>query len=147
MATLADTPDSTATAPKRPAAGGRRPANVALWVLQALLAAVYAAGAMPKLTAQPEAVAGFADIGFGIAGMYVIGALEVAGAIALLIPRLCGPAALAFVGLMVGAVTVTVLHLDAADAIVPATLLVLVAILGWARRDRTAALAALLSRR
>ena len=140
MTTLTEAPDSTATA-------GRRPTNVALWVLQALLSAVYAAAAVPKLTVQPEAVAGFAHLGLGTTGMYVIGALEVAGAVALLIPRLCGLAALAFVGLMVGAVTLTVLHLDAADAILPATLLVLVAIVAWARRDRTAALAALVSRR
>lgn len=140
MTTRTETPDRTATA-------ARRPANVALWVLQALLAAAYAAGAMPKLTAQPEAVAGFADLGFGTTGMYVIGALEVAGAVALLVPRLCGLAALAFAGLMVGAVTLTVLHLDAADATVPAALLVLVAIVAWARRDRTAALVALANRR
>ena len=129
MTTLTETSDRTATA-------GRRPANVALWVLQALLAVVYAAGAVPKLTARPEAV-----------GMFVIGALEVAGAVALIVPRLCGLAALAFVGLMIGAVTVTVLHLDAADAILPGSLLVLVALVAWARRDRTAARAALVSRR
>lgn len=140
MTTISETPHT-------PAAVGRRPANVALWVLQGLLAATYAAGAMAKLTAQPDTVAGFADIGFSTTGMYVIGVLEVAGAVALLVPRLCGLAALAFVGLMIGAVTVTALHLGAGDTIVPGTLLVLVAIVAWTRRDRTLALAALLSRR
>jgi uncharacterized membrane protein len=140
MTTISETPRTAATV-------GRRPANVALWVLQGLLAATYLAGAMPKLTTQPEAVAGFADIGFSSTGMFVIGVLEVAGAVALLIPRLCGLAALAFVGLMTGAVTVTALHLGAADTILPGTLLVLVTIVAWARRDRTVALAALVGRR
>jgi uncharacterized membrane protein len=140
MTTITETPDTAATA-------GRRPADVALWVLQGLLAATYLAVAMPKLTAQPDAVTGFADIGFSTTGMYVIGLLEVAGAVALLIPRLCGLAALAFVGLMIGAVTVTLLHLGAEAAILPGTLLILVAIVAWARRDGTRALAALVSRR
>jgi uncharacterized membrane protein len=140
MTTITETPDPAATV-------GRRPADVALWVLQGLLAVTYLAVAMPKLTAQPAAVTGFADIGFSTTGMYVIGVLEVAGAVALLIPRLCGLAALAFVGLMIGAVTVTVLHLGAGATILPGTLLVLVAIVAWARRDRTRALAALVSRR
>jgi uncharacterized membrane protein len=138
---------TTSEIPVTAATVGRRPANVALWVLQGLLAATYVAVALPKLTAQPDAVTGFADIGVSTTGMYVIGVLEVAGAVALLIPRLCGPAALAFVGLMIGAVTVTVLHLGAGDAILPGTLLVLVAIVAWARRDRTLALAALVSHR
>jgi len=44
-----------------------------------------------------------ARLGIGAAGMHAIGVLEVAGAIALVIPRLCGLAALAFVALMSGA--------------------------------------------
>jgi uncharacterized membrane protein YphA (DoxX/SURF4 family) len=134
--------DTTGTA----APARRRAATAALWALQALLALVYLASAGPKLTRQPEAVAGFADLGFSATGMVVIGGLELAGAVALLVPRLCGLAALAFVGLMAGAVALTVLRLDPADAVLPGTLLVLAAIVAWARRGRTAALADLVRR-
>ena len=61
--------------------------------------------ALPKLTADPMTVAGFTAMGFGATGMFVIGLLEVAGAIGLLIPRLTGLAALCLVALMIGAVT------------------------------------------
>lgn len=118
----------------------RRAAQVGLWVLQVLLAAVYLMSALPKFFADPTTVAGFAAIGFGPAAMIAIGVLEVAGAVGLLVPRLCGVAALAFVGLMVGAVIATVLGVGAAMAVVPGTLLVLVAIVAWGRRDRTVAL-------
>jgi uncharacterized membrane protein YphA (DoxX/SURF4 family) len=87
----------------------RRAANVALWALQIITAGVFVMAAVPKLTADPMAVAGFTAMGFGVAGMYIIGALEVAGAVGLLIPRLTGLAAACLVALMIGAVTVTVL--------------------------------------
>ena len=115
----------------------RRSRNVSLWVLQGLLAAVYVMSALPKLTADPQVVAGFAAIGFGPVGLFVIAVLEIAGAVALLIPRLCGLAALAFVGLMLGAVVATALGVGVGMAALPATLLVLVAVVAWARRGRT----------
>jgi putative oxidoreductase len=75
--------------------------------------------------------------------MAVIGVLEVTGSVALLVPRLCGLAALAFVALMVGAVATTLIGLDAPRAVVPATVLVMAAVVARGRRDRTAALVAL----
>lgn len=54
----------------------RRSRNVSLWVLQGLLAAVYVMSALPKLTADPQVVAGFAAIGFGPVGLFVIAVLE-----------------------------------------------------------------------
>ena len=53
-----------------------RAAHAGLWTLQVLLAAVYAFSAYGKLTAEAQNVAGFAAMGLGNAGMYVIGALE-----------------------------------------------------------------------
>ena len=148
MTTIASRQTATATTPAAataPKTRGRA-ANVTLWVVQVLTAALYVFGALPKLTANPQAVEGFNALHLGTTGMYIIGALEVAGAIGLLIPRLCGLAATAFVALMIGAVIATVLVMGPAMAVMPAAVLVVVAILAWARRDRTKALVALVRR-
>lgn len=132
------------------AATGRRPgraANAALWVLQVLTAALFVFAAVPKLTADPMAVAGFAAIGFSPTGMYVIGTLEILGAVALLIPVLCGLAALCQVALMIGAVTTTLIFFGGGPAlVVPAAVLVVVSVLAWARRHTLADLVALVRR-
>ncbi len=119
-----------------------RSANGRRWILQAVLAVLYVMAAAPKLTGDPGTLAQFAHLGIGAAGMHLIGTLEVAGAIGLLIPRLCGLAALAFVALMSGATMLTVVHLGLAAAGVPAAFLAVAAFVAWTRRDRTARLAA-----
>jgi uncharacterized membrane protein YphA (DoxX/SURF4 family) len=121
----------------------RRGANIALWALQVVTAAVFVMAALPKVTADPQAVAGFAAMGFGTVGMYIIGTLEIAGAIALLTPRLAGPAGLAFIGLMVGAVITTLLMFGPSLVAMPAAVLVAVAIIAYGRRGQTAQLVAL----
>ena len=132
------------TAPTAPATS--RFANVGLWVLQVLLAAVYAFSAFGKLTADAQNVAGFEAMGLGTPGMYIIGALELAGAIAMFVPRLTGLAALCFVALMIGAVIATLAVGGGMLAVIPAVVLVLVAIVAWGRRDSTRALVAQLRR-
>ncbi|MDT7582106.1 MAG: hypothetical protein QOK35_3370 [Pseudonocardiales bacterium] len=114
-----------------------RAANIGLWTLQVLLAVVYAFSAFGKLTAEAQNVAGFAAMGLGNAGMYTIGVLELAGAIAMFIPRLTGLAALCFVALMTGAVILTWLIGGGALVAIPATVLVVAAIVAWGRRDST----------
>jgi uncharacterized membrane protein YphA (DoxX/SURF4 family) len=135
---------TTRPATARPATptARRRVANVALWVLQVLTAAIFVTAAVAKLSSEPQSVAGFNEMGLGDAGRYVIGGLELAGAVALLIPILSGLAGLAFVALMVGAVILTAAF-DAGMVAVPASVLVLVTVIAWARRDRTAQLIAL----
>ena len=141
---------NTSTNTNSGAATGRRPgraANAALWVLQVLTAALFVFAAVPKLTADPMAVAGFAAIGFSPTGMYVIGTLEILGAVALLIPVLCGLAALCQVALMIGAVTTTLIFFGGGPAlVVPAAVLVVVSVLAWARRHTLADLVALVRR-
>ena len=138
--TIVTRPTATTTAaPVRQ----RREVNLALWALQVVMAAVFLMAALPKLTADPQAVAGFTAIGLGETGMYVIGSLEIAGAIALLIPLLGGLAGLAFVGLMTGAVLSTLLVFGPELVVMPAIVLVLVAIIAWGRRGRSAQLLAL----
>jgi uncharacterized membrane protein YphA (DoxX/SURF4 family) len=133
-------PASTSTTASSGTARRQRAANVALWALQVVTAAVFVFAALPKILADPQAVAGFEAIGFGVVGMYIIGALELAGAVALLIPRLSGLAGLCFVGLMVGAVITTLLTGGASMVVLPAVVLVLAAVIAWGRRGRTAEL-------
>jgi uncharacterized membrane protein YphA (DoxX/SURF4 family) len=120
-----------------------RGANVALWTLQVVTAAIFVMAAVPKVTAAPQAVEGFTTMGLGVVGMYIIGALELAGAAALLIPRLCGLAGLAFVGLMIGAVVATLLTFGPGLLAMPSAVLVLAAIIAWGRRHSTADLVSL----
>jgi uncharacterized membrane protein YphA (DoxX/SURF4 family) len=119
-----------------------RARNVGLWTLQVLLAAVYAFSALGKLTAEAQNVAGFQAMGLGNTGMYIIGSLELAGAIAMFVPRLTGLAALCFVALMTGAVIMTLAIGGGALAAIPATVGVVAAVVAWGRRDSTRRLVA-----
>ena len=124
-----------------------RAANVGLWTLQVLLAAVYAFSAFGKLSADPQNVAGFEAMGLGTTGMYLIGSLELAGAIAMFVPRLTGLAALCFVALMTGAVIITWAMMGPSLLVaIPATVGVVAAIVAWGRRDSTRRLVAHLRR-
>jgi uncharacterized membrane protein YphA (DoxX/SURF4 family) len=114
-----------------------RAASAVLWVLQVFLAAVYAFSAFGKLTADAQNVAGFEAMGLGVAGMYVIGALELAGAVAMFVPRLTGLAALCFVALMIGAVTMTWAVGGGVLVAIPASVGVLAVVVAWGRRDST----------
>jgi len=113
--------------------------NVALWVLQAALAFQFAGGGLLKLTAAPEMVDLFADVGAGQWLRYVVGALEVAGAVGLLIPRLSGLAALGLAALLVGATVTNLFVIDQSPWLAIALLLVS-ALIAWGRRSRVTAL-------
>jgi uncharacterized membrane protein YphA (DoxX/SURF4 family) len=134
----------TAISAPTPAASRLRSAG--LWTLQVLLAAVYAFSAFGKLTADAQNVAGFAAMGLGNTGMYVIGALELAGAIAMFVPRLTGLAALCFVALMIGAVIITAAIGGGALVAIPATAGAVAAVVAWGRRESTRRLVAQLRR-
>ena len=133
---------ATATRPTTTA----RAANAGLWTLQVLLAAVYAFSAYGKLTADAQNVAGFEAMGLGTTGMYLIGALELAGAVAMFVPGLTGLAALGFVALMTGAVIITWAIGGGALVAIPATVGVVAAVVAWGRRDSTRSLVAQLRR-
>ncbi|MFE6095692.1 DoxX family protein [Streptomyces massasporeus] len=125
-------------------ARGRR-ARIALRALQVLLALFYAvASALPKLIGHASAAESFERLGWGSAGMYTIGALELAGAIALLIPVLQAVAAMALSALMVGAFVVQIAVFDGQYAATPLILIVPLALIAWARRGHNADLLRLL---
>jgi hypothetical protein len=66
----------------------------------------------------------------------VVGMLELAGAVGVLIPRLSGLAALGLVGLLAGATLTNVLVLGASP-LLPIGLLVVSALVAWGRWPRT----------
>jgi uncharacterized membrane protein YphA (DoxX/SURF4 family) len=88
----------------------------------------------------PELVDMFADIGAGQWLRYLVGALEVAGAAGLLVPRLSGLAALGLAGLMVGA-TITNLFILGESPWLPVGLLLVSALIARGRWSKTKALA------
>lgn len=116
-----------------------RPTTVGLWAAQVLLAAGFVSGGMMKLAGSAVMVEMFADIGAGQWFRYVVGALELAGGIGVLVPRLCGPAALGLVGVMAGAIVNSVFVLSESPA-PPLGYLVMAALVAWFRRSTIRAL-------
>lgn len=109
--------------------------NVVLWIVQVITALGFLLAALGKFAGDPQITATFDAIGFGDWFRYLIGALEIAGAIALFVPRLVGLAGLAFVTLMVGA---SITQLVIGESVVtPLILLVLSAVVAWGRWPST----------
>jgi uncharacterized membrane protein YphA (DoxX/SURF4 family) len=132
MSTMAATTATTTTTASR----ARR---WALPALQVLLALLYVASGLGKVTLEATVVAGFAEMGIGTGLTVTIGVLELLGAVGLLVPRIAGLAATALVALMIGAVGITAATLGIEMVLVPAVVLVLVGVVAWARRHETAA--------
>ncbi|MFE1444337.1 DoxX family protein [Streptomyces sp. NPDC058739] len=115
-------------------ARGRR-ARIALRGLQIVLALFFGiASALPKLVGHSSATEIFDQMGWSSGGMYTVGALELAGAIALLVPVLQSVAAMALSGLMVGAFYFQMTAFDGENAATPLILIVPLALIAWARR-------------
>lgn len=121
------------------AASGSRVGNIVLWVLQVVAAGWFVMAALGKLSGNPAIKATFDALGFGDWFIYLIAVLEIAGAVALFIPRLTGLAALALVALLVGAIVVHAFVVGA-GVVAPLPLLVLTAVIAWGRRASTARL-------
>lgn len=111
--------------------------NILGWSLQVLLALMFLAAGGAKLAGVPMMVQVFDFIGVGQWFRIVTGLVEIAGAVALLVPGYAAFAALWLACAMVGAVLahLTVLPTPPAPAIV---LLVLCASVAWLRRDQFA---------
>jgi putative oxidoreductase len=127
------------TAPTtRPAS---RTGHRALWVLQILMGVFFVvASAAPKFVGDAYAVEIFVQIGAGDWFRYFVGAVELAGGIGLMVPRLAAPAAVGLMGLMIGAAVTQAVVLDAPAMVVsPIIFFVLVAVIAWGRRDSIAA--------
>lgn len=110
-----------------------RTGTAVLWVVQVVLAAMFVMAALPKLSGDQVMVDLFDAVGAGQWLRYVVGLLELAGALGLLVPRLCGLAALGLSFLLVGAMLTNILALGASPAI-PLGYLLVAAVLAWFRR-------------
>ena len=125
-----------------------RHARIALRTVQVLIALFYGvASALPKLIAHSSAADTFAEMGWGDAGMYAIGVLELTGAVALLVPVLQSVAATALSALMVGAFVVQLTYFDGANAATPLILMVPLLVVARARRGHNDELSRLLRAR
>lgn len=111
-----------------------RPGVVALWAVQVLLAGAFLMAALPKLAGDPLLVQLFDELGAGQWLRYVVGGLELAGAIGLLVPRLCGLAALGLAGVMTGAIVTHLFVLSTSPAM-PLSYLLVAAVVAWFRRS------------
>jgi putative oxidoreductase len=120
-----------------------RALNTTLWVAQVLLAALFAFAGINKLFGlQQEMVDNFNRMGVGVWFRYLVGALEFAGAVGLLIPQFSGLAAIWLAGIMVGAIFTHLFVLPpAALATVPAVLGIVFSLIAWGRWPQTRALA------
>ncbi|MGW1670873.1 DoxX family protein [Streptomyces sp. NPDC002324] len=131
--------ESTASVIRTTSTARSKGARISLRALQIVLALFYAfASALPKLIAHPSAVESFDTLGWGSVGMYTIGALELAGAIGLLIPGLASVAAVSLGALMVGAFITQITAFDGEYAATPLILMVPLALIAWTRRQDVA---------
>ncbi|MBD9725599.1 DoxX family protein [Streptomyces caniscabiei] len=138
-------PGPTAVPAARTKATARgKGARISLRALQIALALFYGlASALPKLIAHPSAVESFDTLGWGSAGMYTIGLLELAGSVGLLIPVLAPLAAVSLSALMVGAFITQITAFDGEYAATPLILIVplaLIALIARVRRHDAAGL-------
>lgn len=149
MTTTTATATAATTAGRR-GAGSRlsRRADISVRVLQILLALAFAIpSAGPKLVGHWSAAESFDRIGWGDWLMYAVGALELAGAVALLVPVLSSAAASALIGLMIGAFVTQLTVFDGQYALTPVLFAVPLAVIAWTRRHHNAELLARLRRR
>ncbi|MGE7418358.1 DoxX family protein [Methylobacterium tarhaniae] len=115
--------------------------NVTAWILSVVLALAYLAAGGAKLAGVPMMVQTFDQIGVGQWFRIVTGLVEVAGAVALLVPGYAFFGAVWLAATMAGAVLAHLLVLPTPAA--PAVLLLILDVaLAWLRRDQSARLAA-----
>jgi putative oxidoreductase len=127
MNTTAPTP--IASTENRPG----RPLTIALWVVQIGLALMFLMAGGNKLAGNAMMVGLFDAIGIGQWFRYVTGALEVTGALLLVVPRVTGLGAALLLPVMLGAVSTHLFVLHNSPAM-PVGLLVGLAFVAWGRR-------------
>ena len=116
------------------------PSAIFFLVLQVMLAAVMLNAGIGKYTGEAGPVETFEQVGLGQWFRYFIGTIEIASAVGLLIPAVAGLAALAAGSVLIGAVLTETFILTDGNPLVPAILLVLLAVVAWHHRARTLAL-------
>jgi len=107
--------------------------GLVLWAIQIMMAGLFLLAGSSKLVGDPAMVGLFDAIGIGQWFRYVTGLIEVASALALLVPSLAVFGALALVPTMIGAVA-THLFIVGGSPVLPAILLLGSAGVVWTRR-------------
>ena len=107
--------------------------SIASWIIQVLIAGLFLMMGSQKLMGEAEVTANF--VRWGIPGfmLYVIGTLEVLGAIGLFIPRLAGLAATGLILLMVGALFTHLIHGEYGMALMPVAVMAMLAVVAYLR--------------
>jgi len=114
--------------------------EIGTWVLTAALAVFFILAGALKLRGTPTQIDNFAHWGYSLWFLYLIGAVETAGGIALLAPGLAGFAVLLLGGTMVGASLTHLVHNEMKAVPIPLVILGLLAVVGYARRGPLVAL-------
>jgi len=102
-----------------------RPTRIALWVLRLILAALFLAAAVMKLTGAPMLVAEFDLVGLGQWFRYLTGVLELAGGVARLVTAVARYGAILLLLIDAGAFVAQIarIHMDWVHTIVIGVLL------------------------
>ncbi len=111
-----------------------------VWTLTVILAAFFILAGGGKLGGAPKQVDSFAHWGYAAWFLYVIGAVEAAGAIGLLVPRVAVFSVLLLGATMLGAALTHLVHHEMMAVPIPLVILGLLAIIGYARRGPLVAL-------
>lgn len=105
-----------------------------VWTLTVVLAAFFLLAGGGKLAGTAKQVGNFAHWGYAEWFLYVVGTVETAGAVGLLVPRLAGSAAMLLGGTMLGAALTHLVHHEMKAVPIPLVILGLLAVVGYARR-------------
>lgn len=111
-----------------------RARTVFAWILSGLLATLFVLASLGKITGHEMTVEMFTEWGYAPWFMYLIGVLEIAGAVGLLVPKLWRWAILGLEILMLGAVYTHLTNDEGLQVIRPLIFLVILAIVWWLRR-------------
>jgi putative oxidoreductase len=104
-------------------------------LLAGLLALTFLTTGVSKLASIPPSPENFARWGYSPSFMLAIGAVEVLGGVALLVPRVSAVAAAALLVTMLGALRTGIVHGEPLHVALPLVLVVLLSILAYARRE------------
>lgn len=110
--------------------------NIGLWILQAILGAMFLMAGISKLIGVSEMVALFENIGIGQWFRYLTAVLEIVAAILLVVPSLAAAGAVLLSGIMLGAVFTHLFVIGGSEAMA-GIYLVLSIVVAWGRWNRT----------
>jgi len=110
---------------------------IGFWILQFLLAALFAIQGIIKLSGSPAWVSRFRGWGYPDHFYFVVGLIELLGSIALLIPRIAKLGALLLIVVMTGATVTHVAHREP-QVFTALVLIALLAITLYVRRGAAA---------